>query len=449
MIRPVTVSMAILCGLFIAESAAAKNPNIPNPKIVAPNLPPTSRMLVAPRNINGIRSSLVTTDTQKPGKRKAKRKKIVIDSVVATRVKPRRSPNDPRVPDKLRDVVIVFGGDARALGEIKEILDGLADGDNSAFGGPLATMFPGHQAADPKPVIPGTGGHTTGQHEGSDNPGHQLDEILARFAEAGGSGDDRGPDGSQSNGEEPDKIFGSDRGNSTGSRGIGAFDSGLPDPSGEASQDRRGGWASCGSGCIFRWTEVRRGGRVVANREERRDQTGTTTKTTNSRTGTTETRFRSRHWAYESYRSVSHIRADGQQMIEVRDYDNPRMDDVIITSVVGPDGGWEESSREAIPEVEQPAPDGAPVGGGPRGGAFYRVVCGGMVCTYTALSKQEVAVNFGPIQVNPGHVDNEDSLDTGPRVGPGAVTDPDPDGLGLSPGGGRPLGRGCRGMIRC
>ena len=156
--------------------------------------------------------------------------------------------------------------------------------------------------------------------------------------------------------------------------------------------------------------------------------------------------------AHKSYTSVSHTRSDGQQQIEVRDYDDPSMDDVVITYVVGTDGGWAESSATPIPEVEQPAPEGTATGGGPRGGAFYRVVCGGMVCTYTALSRQDVVVSFGPIQVNPGNLGNEGagSPEAGPRVGPRAVTDPDPENLGVGAGSRRPVGRGCGGgMVRC
>jgi hypothetical protein len=448
MIRQVFVSTAVLCGLFAAGDAAAKSPNMPNlTKFAAPRAPATSRLLAVPRRIAGPDLSLAT-DADDTAKTKKKKKKIVARDLKGSK-HVSTSKKDIAVSDRLRDAVVVFGGNASALADLKEILEGLQDGDNGAFGGPLATLFSGQESVNPKPEIPGTGGHTTGQHEGTDNPGHSLDDILAGFADAGSGGDNRGPDEGQSESDEPEKTFGGDRTGSVGGMGIGAFGGGVADPSGQASQDRRGGWASCGHGCTFRLTEIRRGGRVVANREDRRTQAGRTTSTTDTE-GTTVTRFRSRHWAYESYTSVSHTRDDGRQKIEVRDYDNPDMDDVIITYVVGADGGWTEGQTTPIPEVEQPAPDDTPVGGGPRGGAFYRVVCGGMVCTYTALSRQEVAVNFGPIQINPGHVEGAGSVDSGPRVGPRALTDPDPENLGVGSGSRRPVRRGCGGgLVRC
>lgn len=450
MIRQVIVSTAVLYGLFAAGDAAAKNPNMPNiSKIVVPRLPATTRVLTLQRRI-AARDLDLGADTADTSKAKKKKKKTAARNLKRSKglvVSKKELP----VSDRLRDAAVVFGGNVGAIAELKEILEGLEDGDNGAFGGPLSTLFPGHETANPKPNIPGTGGHTTGQHEGTSNPGDRLEEIIATFAGRAGSGDNRGPDEGQSE-KDPGTLNGHDRSNSVGGMGVGGFDSGLPDPSGQASQDDPPrGWASCGSGCTFRLTEIRRGGRVVAHREERRDETGSTTNTTDSE-GTTVTRFRSGHWAFASYRSVSDLSSDGTQRIEVRDYINPRMEDVIITWVVGADGGWVERSQEPIPEVRQPAPEGTATGGGPRGGAFYRLVCGGLVCTYTPLSRENVVVSFAPIQVNPGSVDNDGAgnADSGPRVGPRAVTDPDPENLGVGSGSSRPIGRGCGGgMVRC
>jgi hypothetical protein len=445
-IRPVIISTAILCSLFGAADAGPKSPNIPN-TIVVPRPPSAGRILVVPRKTIVPLADQAEDNTKK--RKKIIKKRNVTDGLRESPKSRRVSAKGLPVSDGLRDVFLVFGGNSNAIAELKEILEGVEDGDNGAFGGPLAALFPGHQAPDPKPNIPGTGGHTTGQHQGTGNPGDQLEDIVAGFVEAGNSGDNRGPDEGQSGSDDPYKITGNDRTSSVGGMGIGAFGGGVSDPSGQASQD---GWVSCGSGCRARVRTIERGGRVVGIRSERRDQSGTTTSTTNTRTGTTETRFRSDHWAYPSYRSVSHTSPDNQQKIETRDYISPRMDDVIITYVVGEDGGWTESSRTPIPEVDQPAPDGAPTGNGPRGGAFYRLVCGGMVCTYSPLSREQVAVGFGPIQINPGDVGNEGSgdADTGPRVGPRAVTDPDPENLGLGSGGGRPpVERGCGGLVHC
>ena len=452
MFRQLMVSTAVLCGLFAAGDAAAKNPNMPNvPKIAVPRPPDASRLLATPRRIAAPDRD-VATDADDTTKTKKKKKPKTVARRLQKSKDLRVSKRDLPVSDRLRDTLLVFGGNSDAIADLKEILEGLENGDNGAFGGPLAALYPGHQAASPKPNFPGTGGHTTGQHQGTGNPGDSLDEILTRMTEAGGSGgDNRGPDGGQSDSDEPEKIFGGNRSSSVGGMGVGEFGGGVSDPSGQVSQGRRGGWASCGSGCSFRLTQIRRNGQVVANREERRTRAGTRTTTTDTE-GTTVTRFRSRHWAYESYTSVSDMTSDGQQMMEVRDYDDASMDDVIITYVVGEDGGWVESSTTPIPEVEQPAPEGTATGGGPRGGAFFRVVCGGMVCTYTALSRQDVVVSFGPIQVNPGNVGNEGSgnPEAGPRVGPRAVTDPDPENLGVGAGSRRPMERGCGGgMVRC
>jgi hypothetical protein len=447
MIRCITVSAVVLCGLLAAIEAEAKNPNIPNPQISLPR-PPGANRIVVPRRIIAPLPDQTEDEQDSPVKKKKKatKKKAKKDVVTPAALTDQGLP----VSDRLRDLILVFGGNADALAEIKEILEGLEEGDNGSFGGPLSEMFPGHQAADPYPQIPGTGGHTTGQHEDQDNPGDRLDEIIESVA-GQGSGDNRGPDDGQSQ-NDPEDVFGKRTG-SVGGMGVGGFDSGLPDPSGEASQDRRGqGWTNCGRGCSARWTDIRRGGRVVGHRFERRTHAGTRTETTRDGSGTTRVRFENAYEGYSSWSSVIHTSEDGQRQVEIRDYDDANVHDVIISRVVGANGAWEEVSRQDIPEVRQPAPDETATGGGPRGGAFYRLVCGGMVCTYTPLSREQIVVGIGPIQVNPGDAGNENAgqVNSGPRVGPGAVTDPDPENLGMGSGRrGPPVERGCGGMIQC
>jgi hypothetical protein len=64
MFRPVIVSTAVLCGLFLAVDAAPKSPNIPNtPKITIPRPPAANRILVLPRTITVPRNDDSSTGT--------------------------------------------------------------------------------------------------------------------------------------------------------------------------------------------------------------------------------------------------------------------------------------------------------------------------------------------------------------------------------------------------
>jgi hypothetical protein len=434
--------------------------------------------LVVPRQITAPRPAQTADDEDDNTKKKKKKKKVAAGAKSpAKKQKPSNlanttgsskvrdaptvpaSQSGPIVPDELKGMIIVFGGHPNALAEIKEILEGLEEGNDRSFSGPLATLFPGHQRPNPKPSMPGTGGHTTGQHEGTDSLGHSLEDIIRGFGAGGGSGDGRGGEEDGSSSESPDRMFGKDRSSSVGSYGIGAYDSGLPDPSGQASQDRRrnrGGaatpWRPCGPGCEQR--ESRRQmygeGSPVWTETRRKNDRGTTTVRNDYRSG-------EQTWTYEP---SSQARAEGRlgyrstvvsdnagHMLEYRTYESGTR--VLVTWSQDSDGNWTRSRPVPIPD--QPAPDDTAIGGGPRGGAFYRLTCGGLVCTYTPLSREEIASNMG-LRINPGDPDGESvsDLDSGSRVGPRALTDPNPEDLGFSSGDRRPVGRGCgAGMIRC
>lgn len=487
MFRPAIVSTAVLCGLFLAAGAEAKNPNfIPTPKIAIPKPLAANRILVLPRNItvplqdeaaeesdSNTKKKNVGSSGKSLGKKKKQTSAGSVGNGSALTVG-RQTASLPDssegllIPDQLKEILPGLHGDGPELARLRDILEGLEgfgnDGSFDAFG----TLFPENET-DPKDLLGGNS-HTTGQGNDSDHPGHSLDDFAAGFADQG-SGDGRKRDGEQSG----SVGFGGDRGSDAGWPAVGAFGGGVSDPSGQVSQRNRGGRTPTGrvdttrrgGRIITTWFNDERGTTTTSQREDRRgNNIGQLEVHTKNRHGSTSTRVEGGGVRVQVYTPSAEAEGRGhgtytrEQWYETGEDGNPERHTVWYDDDGGyevvhrenPDGTETEIRRGPLPDDSQPAPDDTGSGGPSvwHEAGFYHVLCSARSCTYKPFTMEEIVTRMG-VRVNPGGMEQPDGIDTGPRVTPGAATDPHPDDAMYGRSGRqRPIGQGCGGgMIRC
>lgn len=431
-----------------------------------------------PRNITVPRRDEATDETESNTTKKKKKKKNIASTgkELTKKKKSANVGNIPaapvgaqigssqglRIPDKIRTVL---DPDALELAKWRERFENEGINDDGSFDA-FGTIFPPDATNDPKDRLGGNS-HTTGQGDYQEHPGHSLDDIAAGFA-GQGSGDGRREDGGSGSGDTHGPLHGDgERGDDVGQRGVGAFGSGLPDPSGQVSQRRGSGRTASGrvdrtgggGRIVTEWFTDSRGTTTTTYHEDRRGRPlGSWATDTKDEEGSATTVYGRDGTNITTYNPSSAQGPNRETHYRERSYDEDNNQHDLYYGE-GDSEGYEVVTdsegnvirRGPVPLDSQPS-EGSTSGGDRERGhvGFYNVTCSATSCTYTPLSMEQIMADMG-MQINPGGMERPpEDINTGPRVTPSAATDPHPDDVMYGRSGRqRPIGQGCAGMVRC